>query len=93
MYDSECGMLVRKMDLIIAGTNPLATDIVAASIMGFKPRQIPTFTWANKAGMKPARLNEIEVRGEKLENVRRSFVKPNVYTWESVRETWGVKEI
>ena len=86
------GSLV-KMDLIIAGTNPLATDMIAANIMGFRPREIPTFTWANKAGLKPTRLDEIEVRGEQLKNVRRSFVKPNIYSWKSVRDVWGAKEI
>ncbi len=40
-----------KMDVIVAGTNPLATDMVAASLMGFEPREVPTFAWANKAGM------------------------------------------
>jgi len=54
-----------KMDLVNAGTNPLATDIVSASIMGFEPNEVPTFTWANKAGMKPTKLDEIEIRGEK----------------------------
>jgi len=82
-----------KMDLIIAGTNPMATDMVAANCMGFKPSEIPKFSWANKAGLKPTGLDEIEVRGEPLESVRRSFKKPNIYTWEQVRQAWGVKEI
>jgi uncharacterized protein (DUF362 family) len=82
-----------KMGLIIAGTNPLATDMVSASLMGFEPEEIPTFAWANKAGMKPDRLEEIEVRGEKLERVRRKFVRPQIYSWPSIRDIWGVKEI
>jgi uncharacterized protein (DUF362 family) len=82
-----------KMDLIIAGTNPLATDMVSASLMGFEPSEIPTFTWANKAGMKPTRLDEIEVRGEKLEAVRRRFARPQILPWPSIRNFWGVKEI
>lgn len=82
-----------EMDLIIAGTNPLATDMVAATCMGFQPSEIPKFTWANKAGLKPTGLDEIEVRGEPLESVRRSFKKPSIYTWEQVRQAWGVKEI
>jgi len=81
------------MGLIIAGTNPLATDMVSASLMGFAPEEVPTFTWANRAGMTPARLDEIEVRGEKLESVRRRFVRPNVHAWRSIRDYWGVKEI
>jgi uncharacterized protein (DUF362 family) len=82
-----------KMGLIIAGTNPLATDMVSASLMGFEPEEVPMFAWANKAGMKPARLDEIEVRGEKLDSVRRKFARPQVFSWPSIRDYWGVKEI
>lgn len=67
--------------------------MVSASLMGFEPSEIPTFTWANKAGMKPTRLNEIEVRGEKLEAVRRRFARPQILPWPSIRNSWGVKEI
>ncbi len=72
-----------KMDLIIAGTNPLATDMVAASVMGFEPDEIPTFVWADRAGMEPTGLNMagIEVRGERIDNVRVQFAKPHIYPW------------
>ncbi len=82
-----------KMDVIVAGTNPLAADMVAANLMGFEPREIPTFTWANKAGMKPESLDEIEVRGERLEFVRRKFARPQVYAWKAIRGMWGAKEV
>ena len=86
------GKLV-KMDVIVAGTNPLATDMVAASLMGFEPGEIPTFTWANKAGMKPESLDQIEVRGEPVERARRAFEKPQVFAWKAIRPMWGAKEI
>jgi uncharacterized protein (DUF362 family) len=79
--------------VIIAGTNPLATDMVAANVMGFEPHEVPTFTWANRVGMLPTSISEIEVRGETLASVRRPFVKPNVIPWTSINETWGVEEI
>jgi uncharacterized protein (DUF362 family) len=82
-----------KMDLIIAGTNPLATDMVAANIMGFEPHEVPTFAWANRVGMSPASVNEIEVRGATIESVRRPFVKPHVLAWTSINKMWGVQEI
>jgi len=85
------GTLV-KMDVIIAGSNPLAADMAAADIMGFDPQEIPTFTWAQKKGMRPSTLGEIEIRGEKPEAVRRNFVKPDVIPWKTIRNTWGVKE-
>ncbi len=82
-----------KMDLIIAGTNPLATDMVSASLMDFAPEEIPTFAWAGKAGMQPAGLDEIEVRGEKLDRARQKFKRAQVYPWPSIRNFWGVKEV
>jgi uncharacterized protein (DUF362 family) len=86
------GSLV-KMGLIVAGTNPLATDMVAAQAMGFKMEEIPTFTFAQQAGMKPTNLEEIEVRGQKIGDVRRVFKKPAVVRWENISQVWGVKEI
>jgi uncharacterized protein (DUF362 family) len=88
----SAGPLV-KMDVIVAGTNPLAADMVAASAMGFEPREVPTFAWANKAGMRPASLEEIEIRGEPLERVRRPFQKPQLYVWKTISPYWGNKEI
>jgi uncharacterized protein (DUF362 family) len=69
------------METIVAGTNPLATDMVAASLMGFDPSEVSTFTWAHKAGLRPRRLDEIETRGEPLERVRREFVRPVMVSW------------
>jgi uncharacterized protein (DUF362 family) len=78
------GRLV-KMNLIIAGTNPLATDMVTANIMGFEPREISTFVWAWKAGMTPTSLHEIEIRGEKIDGVRKNFLRPRVVPWSVIR--------
>ncbi len=82
-----------KMDVIVAGTNPLATDMVATSVMGFETNDIPTFEVAHKAGMQPTHINQIEVRGENIRNVRRRFKRPNIIAWNSIRDVWGVKEI
>lgn len=86
------GSLV-KMGLIIAGTNPLATDMVAARAMGFETASIPTFTLAQRIGMKPTTTDEIEIRGAKLEQVRRVFEKPSVVPWDSISHVWGVKTL
>jgi uncharacterized protein (DUF362 family) len=86
------GSLV-KMDVIVAGTNPVATDMVAASVMGFAAKEVPTFDWANKAGLKPSSVDEIEVRGEPIERVRRVFTKPYLVAWNAIRPFWGAREI
>jgi len=77
------GRLV-KMNLIIAGTNPLATDMVTANIMGFQPKEISTFVWAWKAGMTPVRLDKIEVRGVRVSDVRKNFLRPRVIPWSAI---------
>ena len=81
------------MDIIIAGTNPLATDMVAANVMGFEPSEVPTFVWAHKIGMQPQSLDEIEIRGEKVANVRRNFARPQVTPWNTIRSIWGNEEM
>jgi uncharacterized protein (DUF362 family) len=81
------------MGLIIAGTDPLATDMVAAYLMGFETAEVPTFAWAHETGMTPTSLDEIEVRGVAPASVRRPFRKPNVISWTSINEVWGVKEM
>ncbi len=82
-----------KNDLIIAGTNPLATDMVAAHIMGFNKREVPTFTQAIRSGMKPSNMNEIEIRGEQLEDVQQKFKKPDIVPWNDIKSWYGVKEV
>ena len=82
-----------KMDVIVAGTNPVAADMVAASLMGFAPSEIPTFLWANKAGLRPAALEEIEIRGEPVDRVRRPFAKPQLVAWNAIRPYWGNHEL
>jgi uncharacterized protein (DUF362 family) len=86
------GTLV-PMDVIIAGTNPLATDMVAASVMGFEPDEIPAFLWANKAGFQPQSLEAIEVRGEEVSSVRRRFARPQLNAWNDIRSVWGVQKM
>jgi uncharacterized protein (DUF362 family) len=85
------GKLV-KMDVIIAGTNPLATDMVAAHIMGFEPDEIPTFLWAQNAGMTPVKLEDIETRCDGP-IVRQAFAKPDVVPWAAVRDAFGARVI
>ena len=74
------------LNLIIAGTNPLATDMVAANVMGFEPEEIPTFEWAWKAGMEPRSLDDIEIRGAELSSVEHKFERPRAIDYNHMRE-------
>jgi uncharacterized protein (DUF362 family) len=80
--NGPCNGNLVQMNLIIAGTNPLATDMVAASVMGFKPDEIPTFVCANEVGMQPQSLDEIEIRGKSVQDVQRDFERPTMNPWD-----------
>ena len=60
-----------RMDLIIAGTDVVATDATASRIMGFDPNEIKHIRRAHEKGI--GNLTDIEVVGEKIENVTRPF--------------------
>jgi hypothetical protein len=55
--------------------------MVAASVMGFEPDEVPTFVCANSVGLQPQSLDEIEVRGKSVQDVRRNFKKPEMNPW------------
>jgi uncharacterized protein (DUF362 family) len=86
------GTLV-DMNLIVAGTDPLAADMVATALMGIDPGEVPTFACAHRAGMQPRTLDEIEVRGCRVDEAKRTFVRPNVVPWASINRLWGVQEL
>ncbi len=86
------GTLV-DMGLIIAGTSPLATDMVGAALMGFEMNEIPAIVLAHKSGMLPGTFDEIEMRGLQIDQCKRKFVRPNVMKWSDINKLWGVKEL
>jgi len=63
-----------KLDLIIVGRDPVATDSVASIVMGFDPEKVPTLRLGQEKGLGTNDLHRIEVRGEKLENVFHPFI-------------------
>lgn len=82
-----------KTDLIIAGSNPLATDMVAAHIMGFNKNEIAKFAMAIRSGMKPASLDRVDIRGESLESVQMAFQRAELIPWGDINNWYGAKEI
>ncbi len=68
----------RQMDVLIAGTNPVAVDVVATRVMGLDPEQVPACFLAYLQGMGPLELSSIEVLGPRLEEVTQSFQLPEL---------------
>ncbi|MCX6301072.1 MAG: DUF362 domain-containing protein [Bacteroidia bacterium] len=91
--DGPTGGTLVDMGLIIAGTSPLATDMVGASLMGFELNDIPAIVLAHKTGMLPAALDDIEIRGLRIDQCKRKFVKPNIYKWTDASSSFGAKEL
>ena len=60
-----------KMDLIIAGKDPVATDATGARIMGIDPHEISHIRTASQKGL--GNIDNIEILGAKLEDVKQTF--------------------
>ena len=62
-----------KMNLIIAGQDPVATDATACRIMGIDPYQVYHIRKAYKKGFGEINSAKIDVVGERIETVKRKF--------------------
>jgi uncharacterized protein (DUF362 family) len=62
-----------EMDLVIAGTDPVAVDAIGAEVMGIPSTDVQHLVLAEKKGLGTCKLEEITVLGEPLETVRRKF--------------------
>ncbi len=62
-----------SMNLVIAGTDMVATDAVGAAVMGVDPRMVRHLQLAEKRGLGTARLEAISIVGESIESVRKNF--------------------
>ncbi len=69
----------RRTGLVLAGADAVAVDAVAAKIVGLEPFRVPTIRFAQEAGVGQGDLSKIEVRGEKIDDVRvRDFKLPKI---------------
>jgi len=60
-----------KMDLIIAGKDPVATDATCARVMGLDPHEISHIRTAHKKGL--GNIDDIEIVGSQIDEVKRVF--------------------
>jgi len=62
-----------EMNLVIAGTDPVAVDSVGAAVMGVLPEDVKHLVLAEKKGLGTCQLDQITVVGEPIERVQRKF--------------------
>jgi uncharacterized protein (DUF362 family) len=60
-----------KMNLVMAGRDPVATDATCARVMGIDPHEISDIRGAHQKGL--GNIDEVDIVGVKLEDVRRKF--------------------
>jgi len=61
------------MQLLIASPDPVAADAVGAAVMGFEEGEVGHIALAGKLGLGCASLEDIEISGPAIEQVRRRF--------------------
>jgi uncharacterized protein (DUF362 family) len=62
-----------EMNLVIAGTDPVAVDAVGSAVMGIAPTDVKHLVLAERKGLGTCNLREITVVGEAIDNVKRKF--------------------
>jgi uncharacterized protein (DUF362 family) len=64
-----------EMNLVLAGKDLVAVDAVCARLIGYQPREILLTVNAAARGLGVMDLEKIAIKGQKLENVKRRFLR------------------
>jgi len=63
----------KEMNLLIGGNDPVATDAVAARVMGLDPHSVPMIKTAARRGIGEIELENVVTTGESIESVQTDF--------------------
>lgn len=80
-----------KLGVIIAGSDPVATDVVTTAVMGFNPKNYGLYELAEKHGLGVAELSKIRVVGRQILEVQEKFNVP-MHVWRWPSEAGDVKQ-
>ncbi len=70
----------RPLNLIIAGADGLAVDVVCAKLIGVEPHQVRHLQLAAQQGLGSLDLKSIEIRGSLLDDVIQPFQLPSTFS-------------
>lgn len=73
MEGNEMRGYPKRLDLVLASTDPVALDTVCCKIMGINPDQVEHIVRAAYQGFGESTLRRIEVMGESIDAVRERF--------------------
>jgi len=78
-----------RTNLVLAGRDAVAVDLVAARLMGFNPDDMEFAELARQQGLGPGRHEHVEVRGGEVEALTRRFKKAgSAYPWWMGMAEW-----
>jgi hypothetical protein len=78
-----------RTNLVMAGENPVAMDAIAATLIGYQPRDIDYLHMAVARGLGSYDLNDIEVVGDEPDRFYRKWGKPRTWYARANRD-WRV---
>jgi uncharacterized protein (DUF362 family) len=64
---------LHRSNLLVASADILSADMVSAKVLGFEPHQVPHLVHAARHRKRPFDLSDVEVIGERIEDVARSY--------------------
>lgn len=82
------GSCPKKLGVILAGNDPLATDFIAAKIMGFNPKGIPYLSLAAREQIGETKSIDLTEQNVKLAEVKKNFPHYN-HLFHTV--SWGLQ--
>lgn len=68
-----------EMNLIVSSEDVVAIDAVCSAIMGIDPIEVPTTRLAHTEGLGVGDLNDIDIKGESIEAVRKYFKRSGIW--------------
>jgi Uncharacterized conserved protein len=78
----------KEMDLIIGSKDVVACESVTGLIMGYDPEEVPVTKAAAARGLGNMNIDEIEVKGEKVNNVKCRFIRSHETKIEGVSDSF-----
>lgn len=75
-------MIPSVRNVILASSDSVSIDAVAAKLMGFEPMEIPYLRMATEMGLGEARIDQIEIAGEDITGINFHFsTKKSLVIW------------
>lgn len=80
----------KRMDLIIGSKDLVACEAITSKIMGYEPNEVMITNAAYKRGLGEMNLNNINVVGEKIENVASRFKRSSEVEIEGIPTSFNL---